>query len=263
MIASEREQIILDYLARQHTAATTELCALTGASPATIRRDLNALHGRGLLEKTHGGARALPRHTGDRLLSGAVPLPLEDPADPFFAEKEALARTAAEFIHPGDIIFLGAGKTCTLIAHFIREKENVTIVTTNLNVVFELADSGNPMLLLGGDIHVGSNFIETLGEYTLEEMHGLYFDKVFFTVNGVDMENGYSINSRSQLPLYHYLLKNCKAAYLVADHSKFRHRAFTRLCGLDEIPDVILNPQTPEDFTDYYREHEIQIHYSK
>ena len=173
MLPSEREQVILDYLTKHQTVSTARLCEVTGVSIATVRRDLNSLHRRGLLEKTHGGARYLPPPTA------AVPPALPHQNDPAFADKDAIARTAAGFIYPGDIVFLGAGKTCTLIAHHIREKKNITIVTTNLNVVFELASSGNSMLLLGGDIHVGSNYVETLGEYTLEEMHGLYFDKVF------------------------------------------------------------------------------------
>lgn len=256
MLPSEREQVILDYLAKHQTVSTARLCEVTGVSIATVRRDLNSLHRRGLLEKTHGGARYLPPPTA------AVPPALPHQNDPAFADKDAIARTAAGFIYPGDIVFLGAGKTCTLIAHHIREKKNITIVTTNLNVVFELASSGNSMLLLGGDIHVGSNYVETLGEYTLEEMHGLYFDKVFFTVNGVDMVNGYSIVSRSQLPLYHYLLKNCKSPYVVVNSAKFHHRAFTQLCSLQEIPHVILNPQTPSVYLDYYQEHHITVHYS-
>lgn len=254
MLSSEREQKILDYLEEHTTVSTNYLCELTEASIATVRRDLNALSKRGLILKTHGGAKRAPKDVRAQMF------PEPDQDDPFFDEKNSIAKTAAKFICPGDIIFLGAGKTCTLIARYIKEKEGITIVTTNLNLVFELAASKNSMLLLGGDIHVGSNYIETLGEYTLEEMNRLYFDKVFFTVNGIDLNTGYSITSRSQLPLYHYLMKNCKASYLVADSGKFGVRAFTQLCGLDEISNVMISPRTPMPYINYYKNHNIQIY---
>lgn len=257
MLSSEREQIILEYLDKHQIVSTADLCGLTDASIATVRRDLNSLSKRNLIIKTHGGAKRLPQASPAQLFLDA------GGDDPLYEEKEAIARAAAQYIHPGDIIFLGAGKTCTLIARHIREKENITIVTTNLNLVFELSASNNHMLLLGGDIHVGSNYIETLGEYTLEEMNKLYFDKVFFTVNGVDLENGYSIVSRSQLPLYHYLIKNCKDSYLVADSGKFGKRAFTSLCSLTEISNVIISRKTPEPYITYYKEHHIGLSYSE
>ncbi|MGI6070559.1 MAG: DeoR/GlpR family DNA-binding transcription regulator [Blautia sp.] len=253
MISSEREQMILDYLEKHNIASTHHLCELTKASIATVRRDLNSMSKRGLILKTHGGAKQVPKAVSAQIL------PDPDQDDPFFSEKDAIARTAARFICPGDIIFLGAGKTCTLIARYIKEKEDITIVTTNLNLVFELASSKNSMLLLGGDIHVGSNYIETLGEYTLEEMNRLYFDKVFFTVNGIDLDSGYSITSRSQLPLYHYLMKNCKASYVAADSGKFGCRAFTQLCALDEIPHAVISPRTPTPYLEYYKTHNIQV----
>lgn len=256
MISSEREQIILDYLEKHQIVSTIDLCEPTGASIATVRRDLNSLHKRGLLIKTHGGAKKLPESIATAFLPNA------GQEDPYLEDKDAIAKAAAALIHPGDIIFLGAGKTCTLIAHYIREKENITIVTTNLNVVFELSSSNNSMLLLGGDIHVGSNYIETLGDYTLEKMKGLYLDKVFFTVNGADIENGYSIVSRSQLPLYHYLMENCKASYLLINSAKFNHRAFTHLCQLNEIPNIIANPDIPLPYQQYYMNHKINIFYS-
>ena len=49
MLAPVRHQQILEYLEKNQVATTTRLGELTGASPATIRRDLHALAGRGLM----------------------------------------------------------------------------------------------------------------------------------------------------------------------------------------------------------------------
>ena len=59
MLTQERYQQILQMLARKRTVTVAELTQALGASEATVRRDLNALHEMGRLNKVHGGATAL------------------------------------------------------------------------------------------------------------------------------------------------------------------------------------------------------------
>lgn len=255
MLATEREIKILDYL-RDHGSATTNyLSEYTGASLATIRRDLNSMDRRGLLHKTHGGAvRKNDSSVADKLND-------VHNIDPYYKEKDQIAQTAADLIESGDIIFLGSGKTCTLLAKYIKQKHNITIVTTNVDAVLELHQCPNiSMLLLGGDVHVGSNYIETLGEYTFDMLNKLFLDKVFITVNGIDLESGYSILSRLQLPLYNHLLKNSKSFYLLADSSKFDKRTFAQLWDIGAIPNIITNPETPHRYFDYYQKNDIRVY---
>jgi DeoR/GlpR family transcriptional regulator of sugar metabolism len=253
MIASEREQLILDHL-RQHKTITTEAIALlTGASLSTARRDLNTLGQKGLLEKKHGGAKVLQDATHG---TGRA---VDD--DPHLAEKDRIAIVASSLVKGGDTIFLGAGKTCTLLARYIRDVDNLRVVTTNINSVIELAASDKAsMLLLGGDIHVGKNYIETLDEYTLRSLEKYYFNKVFITVDGVDLEYGYSINYRLQVMLYEYLLENSKEFYMMAGNHKLDKRAFIRFCAMDRIRRVITIPDLNPIYMAYFRENMISVH---
>lgn len=254
MIASERERLILEHL-RQHKVITTETIAqLTGASLSTARRDLKTLGVKGLLEKKHGGAKAIQdasRGTGHQSA--------ED--DPHLAEKDRIAAVAAGLVREGDTVFLGAGKTCTLLARFIRDIDNLKVVTTNINSIIELAASDKvSMLLLGGDIHVGRNYIETLDEYTLRSLEKYYFDKVFITVDGVDLEYGYSINFRLQVMLYEYLLDHSKEFYMMVGNHKLDKRAFIRFCGMDRPRRVITTPDLNPKYMAYFRENGIAVY---
>ena len=56
MLAEQRAERILKELAQRRAATVTDLCLVTGASEATIRRDLNGLAKQGKLSKVHGGA---------------------------------------------------------------------------------------------------------------------------------------------------------------------------------------------------------------
>ena len=72
MLASEREKIILEYLTSHEIATTKFLCELTGASIATIRRDLNFMEKQGLLKKTHGGAQSIAPKSDHGCLSPSL-----------------------------------------------------------------------------------------------------------------------------------------------------------------------------------------------
>lgn len=254
MLASEREKIILEYLNEKEMATTKFLCELTGASIATIRRDLNNMAKQGMLKKSHGGAQRISP-IGHH---GFIPPTLD--FDPFLKSKEQISKKASEFISSGDIIFIGAGMTCNLLSKYISNKDNITVVTTNLTAVMELASSPNiSILLLGGNVHIGTNHIETLDEYTVQALDKLYFDKVFFTVDGIDLHNGYSIISRAQLPLYNHLISNSKLIYLLADEGKFDKRTFTHLCPLNKIPNIITNSLPDQKYFDFFKENGIGV----
>ncbi len=255
MNASERERLILDYLAKNETATTKTLKEVTGVSIATVRRDLNTMSDRGLLIKNHGGAEAMEETASIGDYSA-----LSD-ADPHIDKKDEIATRAAQLVKPGDTIFLGAGKTCSLLARYIKDIPNIRVVTTSINAVIELTVSDSAsILLLGGDIYVGSNYIETLDEYTIQSLSKYYFDKVFITVNGIDFYFGYSINYRLQILLYEYLMQNCTDFFVMADSNKFDKRAFTQFTSLSEVKNVVTNTDTDPRYLDYYKKNDITVY---
>lgn len=255
MIASERQQLILDYINHHSLAATQDFCELTGASIATVRRDLNTLHEKGLLIKTHGGAEKVSESAINNRINQYTQ------TDPYLKEKEEIGKTASNLIKNGDIIFIGSGKTCTTLAKNIKHLQDVTIVTTNVNAVIELSSCPDiHILLLGGDVHIGYNYIETLGEYTYDLLNKMYFDKVFITMNGCALEYGYSIVNRPQLPLYDHLIHHCENLYLLMDHSKFKRKTFSKVCDLGMIKNIITDSKIPSEYLSYYRIHNIKVY---
>lgn len=257
MLALERHKVILNYLNEYKIATTKHLSELTDASLATLRRDLNTLEQQGLLIKTHGGAQSIsspPPAQGHASLTSD--------SDPSLLAKDSISKKASEFVNSNDIIFVGAGMTCNLLCKYINDNqiENITVVTTNITAVVELASNPHiSVLVLGGNIHVGTNHIETLDEYTVHTLEKLYFDKVFFTVDGVDLNFGYSIINRAQLPLYKHLIENSRQVYLLVNAEKFDKRTFSHLGNLDIIPNVITNASIGRNYLDYYEEHGINL----
>lgn len=267
MLAAQRKKQILNYLSEHQIGTTKDFCNLTGASLATIRRDLSLLEDEGLLLRTHGGAQACP------VSKEAASAPMEESYSQVFSSirmndaqyeyKDAISRKAIDLIDSGDILFVGAGFTGSLLCRHLNRsgKKDITVVTTNITGALELGSNTDiKVFLLGGNVHLGSNHIETLDESIIQNLQKLYFDKLFFTVDGADLNYGYSITNRAQLPLYHYLLQNVKDIYILLNEEKFDKRTFTHLCDLDSIPNVITNADIPESYVEYYRKHDIRVY---
>lgn len=240
MFRVEREKIVLDRLQNGDAVSPKELAALTGASEVTIRRDLCLLEERGLIRRWHGCAQ----------LAGVEESAwAKSSAGRSYAEKEEVARIAAEHVNDGDNIFLGAGTTCTLLARHLKQKKNLTVMTPNLDAVMELKHIKSVRVsILGGEVQVETNYVETLDEYILAVLYRLYFDKSFITVNGIDFDYGYSILKQQQLPLYHHLMENSATFYVIADSGKFNRRAFVHLCEMDAVKNVVTSRRVRERY---------------
>lgn len=108
------EPRLLERLQEQGSLALTEACALTGASVATTRRDFELLQEKGLAQRTHGGLQLPKKEEPKGYLQGTAILNHTD------EEKYRIAQEAAASVKAGESVFLGAGKTCNMLASCSR-----------------------------------------------------------------------------------------------------------------------------------------------
>ncbi len=249
---AEREMIILDYLGKHDIASIDEICKLLSASPATVRRDFTAMSNNGLIIRSRGYVKLANKSPLTPVAQSTI---IDNKID---EEKSIIAKYAASFVNAGDYVFIGAGKTCNFFAKYIKDVEKLTVITTNITVVLELISCPNiSLILLGGEVHAGTNFIETTSlSFELEkEFESLYFDKVFITVDGIEFNSGYTIRNHMLLPLYSKLINTSREFFLFADSYKFGNRAFVPVYGMDQINNIITTDKIPKAYLDYYRSH--------
>ena len=92
----ERHRVILREVSDRPVVTVGQLVELTGASEATIRRDIGALHVAGRLRRVRGGAEAL--HPPQFLGIGGRPFSVNETINT--AKKRAIAREAvARAVH--------------------------------------------------------------------------------------------------------------------------------------------------------------------
>lgn len=242
----EREKLILELLQERGAVTLMEVCEKSGASVATVRRDFDLLQSKGAAIRSHGGLH-LPEKRRKSYVNGT------EVVNEIDREKQRIAQEAAAQVRAGESIFIGAGKTCNMLAALLGEVERLTVVTTSVTAVLELAECPNVSLtLLGGDIHTGKNYIETLDADIGHTLRGYYFDKVFLSAEGVDLERGYTVQDKNRIGLYTQLSRTTRRLYLLLDSAKFDRRAFATIYPPDKTCRVITTRNMPQKYAEFY-----------
>jgi DeoR family fructose operon transcriptional repressor len=235
MFVEERKQRILTALHRRPTVRVAELSHALRVSTASIRRDLADLERSGLLRRTHGGA-VTPR------LAALEPT-LAEKEDQYQAEKAGIAAMAAGFVQEGDTIFLDAGSTTRQIARELLHRRGVTVVTNALNIAWELATSDLEIVLTGGQLRRG--ILSQVGPLAEQAIASLHVDILFLAANGVEIEKGVTTPSLIEAQTKRTMVARATRVVLVADHSKFGRVTFGRICGVDQLQDVVTDDRLP------------------
>lgn len=250
MFAIERLHKIKEILYKEKRVDVFELSELFSVTEVTIRRDLDKLEQEGFLIKTYGGA-ILNEDISSKLL---VP----EPDDSNDEEKRMIGKIASSLIENDEAVFLSSGDICLEIARNIKTKK-ITVVTNDLLVAFELKDcTGIKVIVTGGDlIHSTSTLV---GGFALQSLNGIYINKAFIDVKGVNFNSGYTINSYEEVMVIQGVKKISSEIIVVADYTKFNCTAFARLGDLQLAKRVITNKKVPDEFKKYYFEHNIKLY---
>jgi DeoR/GlpR family transcriptional regulator of sugar metabolism len=197
-------------------ADVTDMAERFSVSASTIRRDLARLESAGRLARTYGGARVARPHSEPSL---------QERIGEAFAEKLAIARWAADQVDPGESLVLDAGSTVAALAHRLRDRAGLTITTTSLAVLDELAGAeGLTVHCLGGTLRpLSQALVGPIAENALDRMS---FDRAFLGADSVDAERGICEADLAQSRLKELMAQRCTHVYLLAHAAKLGRRPF-------------------------------------
>jgi DeoR/GlpR family transcriptional regulator of sugar metabolism len=229
MLASERQDRILDMLLKSRAVSTARAAKVLAVTEETVRRDFEKLEADGRLYREHGGAVRVNDSRRD--------LPLDSRELANVAEKTAMARVARAQIQKGETVFFDASSTVFQLACLLTELE-VTVLTTGLKVAIELArQPAVEVILLGGVVNHGSFSCQgTLTDQILESYH---VKKVFISCRGVDAERGLSEANAEQAGLRRKIIKLSDQTVVLADHTKMGLKSSYFFAGLEEVDTLI------------------------
>lgn len=238
MMAEERRTQILQTVRSAGRVRVNELASRFSTSAVTIRNDLNELHQRGLVLRSHGGA-VLP----DTILHES---PVHERLKAHSDEKRRIGAMAATMINDGETIILDSGTTTLEIARQIKRKQGLQIITNGVNIAAELLDARDAeVFIVGGTVRGESASIS--GRFTEEMFEQFSADKLFLSGAGCDLDFGVSGANLEETMVNRAMLRISREIILVADASKFSKRSMTRIAPFAEIDTVISDTSLDEE----------------
>jgi len=241
MNPSQRQQAILDHLARHGDGTYVELAARLGVSTMTVRRDVERLAEAGLLIKALRGARRA--ESGPSLLETDLRARLTAN----LAEKRAIAQAAADRVRPGQTLFLDGGTTCLELAKVLdQHARGVTIVTNSILVCLHLGRHGrNTVLCPGGQYDpVSASLYGPEAEAALAR---LYPDVAFLSTKGFVPAEGTFESAAHLFRPKQVVARQAAQVVLLVDHTKFGQRALAQVLSTDQIHTVVTDGRAPAE----------------
>ena len=220
-----RRERIMELLNQDGLVNVLSLSRELGATPVTIRNDLDCLAQEGRLERIKGGAISTGVVTGSWI----------DPArnvNTCVKEKEAIARCILSLVHDGDTLFINSGTTTAVIAKFLATHRRVNVVTNSLAVAQQMAHSVmSRVVLLGGELNSDYGF--THGADAIDQLQRYQPTWSILSVDGIDAQCGITTYHAEEVIIDRAMMERSHQTIIAADHRKVGWAGFTSICGIN------------------------------
>ncbi len=233
-LVDDRQRWLLDRLTATRRVITTQVAQELGVSVDTVRRDLRALHSRGLVRRVHGGAVPVSQ------LSTSFTARSEDDG----SSRAALADAVAGRFQAGQVIGLDAGSTNVDVAARIPDSLPVTIVTNSPAAAMAMADHPSAdVILLGGIVDL--TWMAATGSDVVDAWRDHHLDIAVVGACGFGIDFGVTTRSVGEVATKRALIAAGAEVILPLQHEKLDTLAPFRVAGAEEI-DVLVVDQAAD-----------------
>ena len=234
----ERHQQILDILFKKQYASVNYLSKELFVSPPTIRRDLIYLSNKNLIKRSHGGAMSMSEKNND--------IPIEFRNGIKYKEKITLAKAAAALAKEGDIIFIDASTTTLHIVDYIKNLNDIIVITNSMQVINLLKNYNITTYCTGGVLVENSfAFCGRLAESVIKEFN---IDIMFFSSYSISEKGVISDYSEIETSLRKTALNQSKTKVFLCDNDKFCKSSAFIVTTINDIDYFITNGSQIEAF---------------
>jgi len=226
MLAEERRAQILRIAEQLGFVSLQDLLSELGASESTLRRDLDFLASTGQIERTRGGCS----YAGDSLSD------FEFRREQSSREKRGIARRTADMIASGETILLDGGTTTLEVSRYLTGKA-LQVITNSLPIATLLMNrAGIELIFIGGYVYPKTGV--ALGDIAVSALEAVHAGRLVMSTGGITEEGLFNSNALL-VETERRMLRSAERVTLVADSTKFGHRALTHLCDLNAVDELV------------------------
>jgi DeoR/GlpR family transcriptional regulator of sugar metabolism len=246
----ERQKQILSLLERQGRLSVAEIVQQFAISEATARRDLETLASQGRAQRVHGGVISVEQAPPE--------LPILDREREQADEKARIGRAAATLVADKETVFLGSGTTVLEIAHNLRDRKQLTVITNSLPVLNTLAGLKEiTVISLGGMLR--DSELSFIGHITEQALAEVRVDKVIVGTRGLSLEHGLTNDYLQETLTDRAILKIGREVIIAADYSKVNRVATALLAPLNTMNILVTDTNADKKFLQVIKKLGIQV----
>lgn len=246
---SERQNTILT-LAREHGRVDVdELSTAFKVSPQTIRKDLNELCDRQLLQRVHGGAI---------VGSGIENVSYEARRLLAPGSKKAIGKKAAELIPDNSSLLINIGTTTEQVAHALAGHRGLLVITNNINAVEIMKNFlGVELIIAGGQVRRSDGGI--VGDAAVDFINQFKADYAVIGVSAIDEDGSLLDYDFREVRVAQAIIRNARHIILVTDAMKLERSAPIRIGHISQIDTIVIDAPLPKQLQAICNENEVNV----
>jgi DeoR/GlpR family transcriptional regulator of sugar metabolism len=243
-----RRAQILERIQRDGGVSVAQLARDHDVSQVTVHRDLEQLAREGLVERVHGGAKAL-RALGMPPIATAW----EQRVQQAGAAKAAIAAHAARMVASSSTIFLDASSTALALARRLMEDppNELTLVTNSPAIAHEVMAEPVHVVVCPGELDQHMRMLA--GRWTVEFLHELNFDMAFVSAAGLTLDAGLTTSRRPLADVVNAARVAAGRTVGMIDASKFGRASLVTIARAQELDVIVTDDGLEETVADEYR----------
>jgi DeoR family transcriptional regulator of aga operon len=258
-VAPDKQQVrfttILTALQQSGRVSVDSLSEQLGVSVVTIRRDLDALEQKGLMQRTHGGAVSIePLFYEPFRRDQSFMAQVERAAE----EKRRIGRAAAALITPGETIALTPGTTTTEVIRGLPMNYNITVVTNTVNVAMELSKRKDVYVFVTGG-HLHGEWFSLVGSAALKSLENMLINTMFIGADGMDAKWGASCFNADEAELNSTMMKLARRRVAVVDSEKLGVVANWRICNPGDLNILVTDTNAADNAIEPFQNLGIEV----
>lgn len=230
MLAIDRSNEILRLVQEQGSVRVELLAARFNVSEMTIRRDLEKLERENLITRCHGGAVKNTDVVFDSGYKERDTLNLD-------VKTRLAGYCAKNLVHENMVVYLDAGSTILELAKRIISIPNITVITNDIVIAFNLINSDADLYLIGGKMQNKLGCIH--GHIAESQLTNFRIDIAF--VSSLTVDEKFDVFAATEAKVYfrRKLLEYARDTYMMIDSSKFFHQSLFKINNLSNYTAVI------------------------
>lgn len=235
----DRRSAILGAMAGRPVVPVRELADLTGASSATLRRDVARLEADGLVRRVHGGISAPDPQQPATLGAPTFSSQRVKNAD----KKRAIAAAACGLCRDGESIIINGGTTTFAMIDFLRDR-HLNILTNSFPIAEALIrSSDNRITLPGGEVYREQGII--LSPFEDDAIQNLHATTMFMSaaaITPLGIVEADPLVARAEAKL----LRRAERLIVLADSTKFEPKGSLVVCPLSRVSVLVTDDGVSE-----------------